>query len=591
MSAPHLNPHTLERAQRHLLAKALGELSHERLLTPEPHGDRWRVGTPAGSAYDFAAERLPLEHWQVDPATIRVTRDGVAQPPDVQAFVAELAGDLGVPPDLLPTYLEELASTLAAAMWKLEHPGPTAAELAVADHQTVESAMTEGHPAFVANNGRIGLDLDDYTAYAPETAPTVRLFWLAARREHTLLALGDGLTAEQLYAGEVDDGVRDGFEKRLRDEGLDPDGYWLFPVHPWQWRHRVAITFAPDVARRDLVPLGEGPDGYRPQQSIRTFSNTSRPERHYVKTALAVQNMGFLRGLSPKAMATTPLVNDWVHALVSADPTLRDCGFTVLRERASIGYTGDAYHALDRPSPYRKLLAALWRESPPTVLRDGERVMTMAALLHRDHEGTSVVSELVRASGVDAATWVRDYLDAYVRPVVHCLLAHDLAFMPHGENLLLVLREGRVVRTLMKDVAEEVAVMAADRALPPDVAARIGHDLEPHVRALAFHTDVCDGFLRFLAAVLHQDGLLAADEFWALVGRCVERHEAEHPELAAAAAAYDLFRGEFRHSCLNRLQLRDTREMVDITDQASSLLYAGTLPNPIARGRRRFRLR
>lgn len=584
MTAPHLNPTTLDHAQRHLLAKALGELAHERLVSPVAHGRGWRV-TTAGAAYDFTARRLPLEHWQVDPASIRVVVDGREVAPDVQAFVAALAPDLGIPTDLLPTYLEELASTLASSMWKREHADVPVAELAVADHQTVEGAMTEGHPAFVANNGRIGLDLDDYTAYAPETAPTVRLFWLAARRSSTLLATGAGLTEEELYAGELDAEVRDRFEKQLRELGLDPAAYLLFPVHPWQWRHRVAITFAPDVARRDLVPLGEGPDGYRPQQSIRTFANTSHPERHYVKTALAIQNMGFVRGLSPRAMSTTPQINDWVHALVEDDPTLRECGFTVLRERASIGYTGDAYHALPDPSPYRKMLAALWREPAAGALVEGERTMTMAALLHRDLAGDSLLGELVRRSGLDAREWVRRYLDAYVRPVVHCLLAHDLAFMPHGENLIVVLRDDAPVRVLMKDVAEEVAVMSSSRDVPAGIADRIRHDVDPDVRALALHTDVMDGVLRFVAAVLDTDGLLAADDFWALVADCVARHEADHPELAGSVAAYDLFRGEFRHSCLNRLQLRDTREMVDLTDQASSLMYAGTLPNPLARHR------
>ena len=49
-----------------------------------------------------------------------------------------------------------------------------------------------------------------------------------------------------------------------------------------------------------------------------------------------------------------------------------------------------------------------------------------------------------------------------------------------------------------------------------------------------------------------------------------------------AAARYDVFRAEFRHSCLNRLQLRNTLQMVDLTDQAESLVFAGTLKNPIA---------
>ena len=30
--------------------------------------------------------------------------------------------------------------------------------------------MTEGHPCFVANNGRLGFGVDDYLRYAPEAA-------------------------------------------------------------------------------------------------------------------------------------------------------------------------------------------------------------------------------------------------------------------------------------------------------------------------------------------------------------------------------------------------------------------------------------
>ena len=43
-----------------------------------------------------------------------------------------------------------------------------------------------------------------------------------------------------------------------------------------------------------------------------------------------------------------------------------------------------------------------------------------------------------------------------------------------------------------------------------------------------------------------------------------------------------LFAPRFKHSCLNRLQLRNTRQMVDLTDQAGSLQFAGTLANPLA---------
>ncbi|WP_141015128.1 GNAT family N-acetyltransferase [Nocardioides sambongensis] len=580
-AADHLTPALFARAQRHLVAKALGEYSHERLIAPEPVGppadERWRLEA-GGSTYTFRARRHLLEHWVVDPGSIERTVDGRPAQPDAQDLVAELAPVLGIPDALLPTYLEEIAATLAAAAWKLARRDVPVADLVDADYQTIEASMTEGHPAFVANNGRIGFGLDDYRAYAPEAGQPVRMQWLAARRSLTGLHLGAGVTEDQLYDAELTREVRDRFERRLRALGLDPADYLYLPVHPWQWVNKVAITFAPDVARRDLVHLGAGADDHTPQQSIRTFFNTSRPERHYVKTALAIQNMGFVRGLSPKYMEATPAINDWVARTVEADAELAACGFGVLRELASVGYTGDAFHRAATPSPYRKMLAALWRESPVPRLRDGEQLTTMAALLHRDADGDALVTAWIKASPVDAHDWVRAYLRAYLRPLVHCLLGYDLVFMPHGENLVLRMREHTPVGAFYKDIGEEVAVMG-DVPLPPEVE-RIRGSFPPDVMALAVHTDIFDGVLRFVAAILAEDGMLADEEFWALVRECLLQHLADHPELAERAAFYDLLRPTFQHSCLNRLQLRNTLEMVDIADQSQSLIFAGTLDNP-----------
>ncbi|WP_370289013.1 GNAT family N-acetyltransferase [Nocardioides sp.] len=580
----HLAPGPMAEAQRHLVAKALGEFAHERLIAPllQPDG-RWRVDTD-GSRYTFAARVHAPEHWVVDADSIvRERGDGpLAVAPDAQELIAELAPVLEIGSDLLPVYLEEIASTLASAAWKRVHSRTPVAELVDADHAAIEAAMTEGHPAFVANNGRIGFGLDDYLAYAPETGSRLRLEWLAARRSLTTLSLGKGIDEQGLYDAELGAAVRARFEGRLRGLGLDSADFLLLPVHPWQWRNRIAITFAPDLARHDLVHLGTADDEHRPQQSIRTLANATRPERHLVKTALAIQNMGFVRGLSPRYMRTTPAINDWVAGVVHEDDELRACGFEVLREVAAIGYTGDAFHRIDEPSPYRRMVAALWRESPVPRAGEGERLATMAALLHRDVDGDALITAWIKASPLDAAGWVRAYLRCYLRPIVHCLLTYDLAFMPHGENVVLRLRDHVPVGAFMKDIGEEIAVMG-DLPLPAEVE-RVRVEVSDDLKALALHTDVVDGVLRFIAGILDDDGVLAGEEFWGIARSVIEEHAADHPELAGASARYDLLRDRFRHSCLNRLQLRNTRQMVDLADQASSLLFAGTLANPLAAG-------
>lgn len=577
--AGHLTPATMSRAQRHLVAKAIAEFAHERLLAPRATSTGWRVELGA-STYDFSGRRHALEHWVIDAESIVRRVGGELAALDVQALVVDGADALGIPDQLLPTYLEELASTLASSAWKLTHHRLSAQDLLGADYQQIEAAMTEGHPGFVANNGRIGFGLDDFAAFAPETGADVHLWWLGVRRSEAQLALSGGLTERDHYVAELGEETLLEFEDRLGGLGLDPADYLYLPVHPWQWTNRLAVTFAPDIARQSLVLLGPGPGAHRAQQSIRTFFPIDHPTRSYVKVALAIQNMGFVRGLSPAYMTATPAINDWVADLVHADPTLSGCGFEVLREHAAIGWTGDVFHRLPQSSPYRKMVAALWRESPVGRLAPGERLATMASLLHRDADGRAHAVALVEASGLRPQDWVARYLRAYVRPLVHCLLAYDLAFMPHGENLVMVL-EGHVpTRMFMKDIGEEVVVMG-DLPLPTEVE-RIRSDVAMGTRALAIHTDVFDGVLRHLAAILDEAGVLGGEEFWALVGACVVEHEHDHPELAAAAAAYDLRRERFDHSCLNRLQLRNTVQMVDLSDQASSLIFAGTLANPIA---------
>lgn len=218
--------------------------------------------------------------------------------------------------------------------------------------------------------------------------------------------------------------------------------------------------------------LGPGDDDYLAQQSIRTFFNTTSPTKHYVKTALSVLNMGFMRGLSASYMEATPAINDWLARLIAADDTFQAARFSIIRERAALGYHHRQYEAATtKDSPYRKMLAALWRESPVPALEPGRRLATMASLLHVDRHGGSFAAALIEESGLEPAVWLRRYLDAYLTPVLHAFYAYDLVFMPHGENAILVIEDGAVERVIFKDIAEEIAVMDPQAVLPPPSSA------------------------------------------------------------------------------------------------------------------------
>ncbi|MFG1628364.1 IucA/IucC family protein [Kribbella sp. NPDC049227] len=570
----HLNPEAWVVVNRALVRKALAEFVHERILEPVATDNGYAVG-----AYEFSAQLYPLNHWEIDAASITRSDGGVV---DALDFITEFHQRLGIGADMLPVYLEEISSTLASAAYKLSKPDLTAADLVTADFQTIEAAMTEGHPCFVANNGRLGFGVTDYIAFAPETGAAVRLTWIAVRKDRATVSHSSSITYDELLRDELGDDLLLEFGARIVAAGCAPEDYVYLPVHPWQWENKTSITFAADIAQRHIILVGSSEDEYQPQQSIRTFFNRSQPSRHYVKTALSVLNMGFMRGLSPTYMAATPAINDWVFDLVENDLVLKRYGFSVLREIAAAGYHNRYYEAAtQRTSPYRKMLSALWRESPVPALESGERLATMASLLHVDRHGSSLAAALIRASGLAPADWLRAYVDAYLIPLVHSFYAYELVFMPHGENLILVLRDAVPIRVIMKDIAEEIAVMDSATPLPAE-AERVRAEVPDDEKLLSIFTDIFDCIFRFLSPLLDREGLLTPAEFWSVVGDSLRDYQAATPELAAAFAKYDIFAPTFALSCLNRLQLRNNQQMVDLTDVAGSLQFAGTLDNPIS---------
>jgi len=580
----HLSPERWALANRLLIRKALAEFAHERLIAPEVAGEgQYVVRSDDGlTRYCFTATLRALDHWQVDADSITRHRDGTELPLAALDFFIEQKSALGLSDEILPVYLEEISSTLSGTCFKLTKPQVPAAELARSGFQAIETGMTEGHPCFVANNGRLGFGVHEYLSYAPETASPIRLVWLAAHRSRAAFTAGMGIEYEAFLQEELGDVTLNRFSVTLREQDLDPADYLLIPVHPWQWWNKLSVTFAAEVAQRHLVCLGEGDDEYLAQQSIRTFFNKSNPGKHYVKTALSVLNMGFMRGLSAAYMEATPAINDWLAQLIANDPVLKSTGLSIIRERAAVGYRHLEYEAAtDRYSPYRKMLAALWRESPVPSLQEGESLATMASLVHVDHEGASFAGALIEQSGLVPQEWLRHCLRAYLTPLLHSFYAYDLVFMPHGENVILVLKDGAVQRAIYKDIAEEIAVMDPQAVLPPAVE-RIRVDVPEDQKLLSIFTDVFDCFFRFLAANLATAGVLAEDDFWRTVAEVVREYQDATPELADKFRQYDMFAPEFALSCLNRLQLRNNKQMVDLADPSGALQLVGILKNPIA---------
>ena len=316
------------------------------------HADR------AGRARDVhasRARRLALDHWVVDAASLERHVDG-------RAGRARRAG--------VRRRVRRACSASrtrccrrTSRSWRARsraRPGSCAHQTrdrrpswSTPTTRTIEAAMTEGHPAFVANNGRIGFGARRLHGVRPRDRQR-RSGWSGSPPGASTPASpsATGRTEEELYAGELDDDD----PRRVRASGCATSGSTrtttcYLPVHPWQWRNKLAITFAPDLARArpGAARRGRRTTTARSSRSARS-STSADPERHYVKTALAIQNMGFLRGLSPAYMGADAGDQRLGGVdVVEADPTLQR-----LRVRGAARARGDRLHRRRVPRAARR---------------------------------------------------------------------------------------------------------------------------------------------------------------------------------------------------------------------------------------------
>ena len=554
-------------AGRALVIRALAELSYEDMITPEPLGGRAYRVRLAGVDYTFTAGRGGFESWRIDPGSVR---RGDQPAEDPMEFLVDARGALGLDGPTTAEALRELVATWAADA-RLRRALPTAAALADADYPELEAAQG-GHPAMVLNKGRLGFTAADAELYGPEAGQTFRLTWLAA---HPSLASYHGVS--NLLVEELDTETRERFGDKA------PKTYVWLPAHPFHLEAAVRTLFAPYLADGRLIVLGEAPDRYRPLASVRTLVNVDHPEKRNVKVPLLIRNTLVWRGLPAEPTAGAPAVSSWLHALKASDEYLKS-HVDLLGEIASVAVHHPLFDRIpDAPYRYHELLAAVWREPVQTYLKPGERARSLAAMLIVGADGKALVKELADRSGLPARDWLQRLLGAVLKPPLHALHAHDLAFCPHGENTVVVFGPDDVPRrTMLKDFAEDVNLLPgraypglpaeADRLLPRWSEGELAHSII---------TAVFAGVFRPLAPLAEAQLGVGEPEFWAMVRAEIEAYQAAFPQFEERHEAYGLTAERVERICLNREQLTGGG-FHDRAEKEEFEIVHGLVANPVA---------
>ena len=570
-------------ANKIMTKKILTEFTHEGIIIPTlVNEDNYVLNINSQQiCYHFKAKEYLLEHLDISLDSITKYKDGVETPIDALELFIELFEFIHIDKNILPTYIDEMISTLNGWVYKRDNERLNSDELIHADYQSIETTMDEGHPVIIANRGCYGFDFIDALMYSPECMAKQKVVWIAVHKDKATFSSISSLSYQDIIQSELSKEDISDFSDVIYQNGvLNEDYYWM-PVHEWQWREKILIRFAADIAQKNIIFLGMSTDVYFAQQSIRTLFNVSHPNKRYIKLAVSIFNSGFMRGLSPYAMKVTPGINEWLDNLCSQDRYLCEKNFKLLKEVAAIGYRDTLFErVIAEVSPQKYMLSALWRESAFDKIEENHRLMTMAALLHIDKNETSFIVELIKASRLSGREWIKAYLDCYLLPQLHLFYAYDIAFMPHGENVILIIEDNKPVGIFMKDIAEEVMFFSPEGELP-DAASHCTHIVKDHLKIEHLWTEIFDYFFRYLAVILDKHDCLAENDFWQLAADTILEYQVQYPEYKEKYERLDLFKPTFKQCGINRQKMLHGPECLSLLELKTNKNFSKELTNPL----------
>ncbi|MEU5845297.1 IucA/IucC family protein [Saccharopolyspora shandongensis] len=564
--------------RRRVFRQLVESLVYEGALKTRQDGDEHFVdgvdATGAEVCYSFrAVRRFGFDRVGL---TSPVRRDD-AEAESVTLFLAEVRDSLGADAEYLTGFARELEETLFKDALSEYIRIERRTDLSTADYDTLESAITDGHRYHPTYKSRLGFDAADNIAFGPEFANPVRPLWLAAHPRITersaSASVDDQYVVDQLGPAAVE------FHRRIEELGHDPGDYVLVPVHPWQWRERIARAFSDQLGRGELIPLGTDPDDFGAQQSIRTLACWDDPQRPYLKLSMSIVNTSTSRGLAAHTVRNAPRITDWLREVVAGDDYLRDeLRPILLGEELGVAVTPES--RLLQADTYGAL-ACIWRESLHRHLDPGERAVPFTGLTACQVDGTPLIDPWVRELG--AEEWVRRLVRVGVLPLVHLLCRHGIALESHAQNMALVHENGVPARVVLKDFHDGVRFSRTHLVEPqrcPELAGTPAHHQNRNSFVETDELGLVTDFLldAFFFINLGELAIFLADRcgfperrFWRLVRDEIRAYQQRFGELADRFALFDVFTPTIEVEKLT------TRRLLPDTE-----LRLHTVPNPLA---------
>jgi 2-[(L-alanin-3-ylcarbamoyl)methyl]-3-(2-aminoethylcarbamoyl)-2-hydroxypropanoate synthase len=503
-------------------------------------------------AYICGGERkMSFQRIRICDPLIRKSKHVEEEARSFSLFLEEIAPYIQADETKLKTFAEELNQTLikdalAQYRWnRVNYRQP-------ATYDEIESAAMEGHPYHPSYKSRIGFNLEDNEQFGPDFHPSFSLIWLGAHHSVIELSMSQAINYKEFIQSELGEDY-ERFVQKITAYHQDANDYYFIPVHPWQWREMILPFFFKEIEERRLILLGEGTDRYVPQQSIRTLTNRTSPEKCYVKLALSITNTSTSRILAPHTVENAAKISDWLQTIKEKDAYLKDeLKIVFLREVMGISYQSHVFTQFEKEKTYGAL-STIWRESIHSYLQGNEEAFPFQAMCSMTNQQRPLIDDWIQMYGLE--TWVKQMLNVSVTPLIHLLYAHGIAMESHAQNMILIHKNGMPTRLALKDFHDGIRFSReglTDPALcpllrpTPDIHARVNRNSFIETDDLSLVRDfVHDAFffinLSEICLFLEEYYGLSEASFWKMVAEVILQYQQRFSHLAERFQLFPLF--------------------------------------------------
>ncbi|GAB6467780.1 petrobactin biosynthesis protein AsbB [Bacillus cereus] len=526
----------------------------------------------------YGRERMTFGRISIESLIVRVQEEQ-QEIQSVSQFLEEVFRVVNVEQTKLDSFIHELEQTILKDTIA-QYERHNKVEYTQKSYDDFEGHLIDGHPYHPSYKARIGFQYRDNFQYGYEFMRPIKLIWIAAHKKYAAVGYENEVIYGDTLKEEIGEQKIEEYMKNIRSLGCNPEQYVFIPVHPWQWENFIIPNYADHIQGKNIIYLGKSADDYCAQQSMRTLRNVTHPKRPYVKLSLNILNTSTLRTLKPYSVVSAPAISNWLSDIVSRDSYLTDESRVILlKEFSSVTYD------TNKKATYGSL-GCIWRESVHLHLDEQEDAVPFNGLYAKEKDGTPVIDTWLNKYGIE--NWLRLLIQKAIIPVIHLVVEHGLALESHGQNMVLVHKEGLPVRIALKDFHEgleyyrpflkEVAKCPDFTKMHKTYANGKMNDFFEMDRIECLQEMVLDALFLFnvgeFAFVFADEYDWKEENFWMIVVEAIENHFRKYPHLKERFESIQLYTPTFYAE-----QLTKRRLYMDV----ESLVHE--VPNPLYRAR------